>query len=157
MTDVTRRRLLVGAASLTALLPLASAAQGDAPAIHVLKDENCGCCDAWVRILRDHGFDVTTEPSFGTLLIRHKLANSIPPEMHSCHTGEIEGYMLEGHVPPADIRRLLNERPDAIGLAVPGMPYGSPGMGPEDEREAYDVFLVHHDGSADVFASYQAV
>ena len=76
--------------------------------------------------------------------------------MISCHTGEIEGYMIEGHVPVADIRRLLAERPDAVGLAVPGMPYGSPGMGPEDQREAYDVFLIRRDGSSEVFTSYSA-
>ena len=64
--------------------------------------------------------------------------------------------MIEGHVPVADIRRLLAERPDAVGLAVPGMPYGSPGMGPEDQREAYDVFLIRRDGSSEVFMSYSA-
>ena len=63
---------------------------------------------------------------------------------------------LYSHVPPADIRRLLSERPDVVGLAVPGMPYGSPGMGPEDRREAYDVFLIRRDGSTDIFARYQA-
>ncbi len=65
--------------------------------------------------------------------------------------------MIEGHVPPADIRRLLDERPDAVGLAVPGMPYGSPGMGPESERESYEVFLIQRDGSTEVYASYSAV
>ncbi|MGX1199360.1 DUF411 domain-containing protein [Parvibaculum sp. MBR-TMA-1.3b-4.2] len=65
--------------------------------------------------------------------------------------------MIEGHVPVADIRRLLEERPDAVGLAVPGMPYGSPGMGPESEREAYEVFLIRRDGSTEVYASYSAV
>jgi hypothetical protein len=64
--------------------------------------------------------------------------------------------MIEGHVPPADIRRLLAERPDAVGLAVPGMPYGSPGMGPEENRKTYDVFLIRRDGSTEVFASYEA-
>lgn len=156
MTNMTRRGLLASAASLAAVTPFASVAQGTAPAIHVLKDNNCGCCTAWAEILRDAGFTVTTEASYGTLLIRHKLENDIPQEMHSCHTGEIEGYMIEGHVPPADIRRLLAERPAAIGLAVPGMPYGSPGMGPEDERDAYDVFLVLKDGSTKVFTSYAA-
>ena len=155
MTNMTRRRLLVSAASLAGMMPFVSAAQGSAPAIHVVKDNNCGCCSAWVEILRNTGFTVTTEASFGTLLIRHKLENGIPQEMHSCHTGEVDGYMIEGHVPPADIRRLLAERPDAIGLAVPGMPYGSPGMGPEDEREAYDVFLIRQDGSPEVFSSYE--
>lgn len=155
MPTLTRRSLLVGAASLAALAPKVSLAQG-APAIHVLKDRNCGCCEAWVQILRADGFEVTTENSFGTLLVRHKLDNGIPQEMISCHTGEIDGYFIEGHVPPADIRRLLSERPDAVGLAVPGMPYGSPGMGPEDSREAYDVFLIRHDGSTEVFTSYEA-
>ncbi|MFD0858612.1 DUF411 domain-containing protein, partial [Roseovarius aquimarinus] len=96
------------------------------------------------------------ENSFGTLLTRHKIDAGIPDAMMSCHTGEIEGYVIEGHVPPADIRRLLAQRPDAIGLAVPGMPYGSPGMGPEDQREAYDVFLIRRDGSTEVFSSYHA-
>ncbi|MCB1365323.1 MAG: DUF411 domain-containing protein [Rhodobacteraceae bacterium] len=152
---LTRRALLAATASFAASVPLAGAAQGG-PAIHVLKDPNCGCCTAWIEILRADGFTVTTERSFGTLLIRYKLENGIPQYMTSCHTGEVEGYMIEGHVPPADIRRLLAERPDAVGLAVPGMPYGSPGMGPEDERDAYDVFLIRKDASTEVFSSYEA-
>lgn len=68
----------------------------------------------------------------------------------------IDGYVLEGHVPAADIRRLLEERPDAVGLAVPGMPYGSPGMGPESQREAYEVFLIRRDGSEEVYSQYAA-
>lgn len=155
MPTFTRRSLLAGAASLAVTAPQLSLAQV-APAIHVLRDPNCGCCEAWVRILQDEGFKVTTETSFGTLLIRHKLDNGIPQEMISCHTGEIDGYFIEGHVPPADIRRLLSEHPDAVGLAVPGMPYGSPGMGPENEREAYDVFLIRHDGSTETFTRYES-
>lgn len=155
MATLNRRKLLIGAASFTTLAPQLGLAQ-DTPAIHVLKDRNCGCCEAWVRILQDDGFDVTTENSFGTLLIRHKLDSGIPQNMISCHTGEIGGYFIEGHVPPADIRRLVTERPDAVGLAVPGMPYGSPGMGPEDKREAYEVFLIQTDGSTEVFSSYEA-
>ncbi|HKL46286.1 MAG TPA: DUF411 domain-containing protein [Roseovarius sp.] len=155
MPQITRRHFLATAASLAAAAPSVGLAQ-TAPAIHVLKDPNCGCCEAWVRILQAEGFEVTTETSFGTLLIRHKLDNGIPEEMISCHTGEIDGYFIEGHVPPADIRRLLEERPDAVGLAVPEMPYGSPGMGPEDSREAYEVFLIRHDGSTEVFTSYEA-
>ncbi len=151
----TRRAMMACIASFAAAKPLAGVAQAG-PAIHVFKDPNCGCCTAWIEILRDEGFTVTTERSFGTLLIRHKLENGIPQKMTSCHTGETEGYMIEGHVPPQDIRRLLAERPDAVGLAVPGMPYGSPGMGPEDEREAYDVFLIRKDGSTEVFSSYDA-
>jgi hypothetical protein len=76
--------------------------------------------------------------------------------MVSCHTGAIEGYMVEGHVPVADIRRLLGERPRAIGLAVPGMPYGSPGMGPESRRDAYDVHLLLPNGATEVFTRYDS-
>jgi len=152
----SRRTLLVGAAALVAASPLRALAQGAGPAIHVMKDPNCGCCSAWIEILENDGFAVTTEASAGTLLMRYKLDNGIPQEMSSCHTGRIEGYMIEGHVPVADIRRLLDERPDAVGLAVPGMPYGSPGMGPDTEREAYQVFLIRRDGSTIVYASYPA-
>ena len=152
----SRRTLLVGAAALVAASPLRALAQGAGPAIHVMKDPNCGCCSAWIEILENDGFVVTTEASAGTLLMRYKLDNGIPQEMVSCHTGRVDGYMIEGHVPVADIRRLLGERPDAIGLAVPGMPFGSPGMGPESEREAYDVFLIRGDGSVEVFSRYTA-
>lgn len=151
---LTRRAIMASAASFAATAPTAGLSRSS-PAIHVLKDPNCGCCTAWIEILKEDGFTVTTERSFGTLLIRHKLENGIPQDMTSCHTGEIEGYMIEGHVPTADIRRLLSERPDAVGLAVPGMPYGSPGMGPEDEREAYDVLLILRDGGTKVFSSYE--
>jgi|SRR6056297_681708 len=155
MSQITRRGLFAGAASLAGLTPFVALAQ-TAPAVHVLKDPNCGCCEAWVRIMRAEGFEVTTENSFGTLLMQHKTQAGIPQAMISCHTAEVEGYFLEGHVPPADIRRLLAERPDAVGLAVPGMPYGSPGMGPEEAREAYDVFLIRRDGSTEVFSRYDA-
>ena len=107
------------------------------------------------QIERD-GFVVTTEASVGTLLMRYKLDNGVPQEMASCHTARVEGFMIEGHVPVADIRRLLADRPDAIGLAVPGMPFGSPGMGPEDQREAYDVLLIRRVGSAEVYSRYEA-
>lgn len=151
-----RRTFLVGAAALAAASPVRTFAQGAGPAIHVLKDPNCGCCSAWIEILENDGFVVTTEASAGTRLMRYKLDNGIPQEMVSCHTGRVEDYMIEGHVPPADIRRLLVQRPDAVGLAVPGMPYGSPGMGPEDAREAYDVFLIRRNGSTEVFSHYSA-
>jgi len=153
---ISRRAILVGATALVATSPVWTLAQGVGPSIHVMKDPNCGCCSAWIDILANDGFAVTTEASAGTLLMRYKLDNGIPQEMVSCHTGRVDGYMIEGHVPAADIRRLLVERPDAVGLAVPGMPYGSPGMGPESEREAYDVFLIQRDGSVEVFNRYTA-
>jgi hypothetical protein len=154
--SLSRRAFLIGATALMAAAPLRALAQGAKTAIHVLKDPNCGCCSAWIEILENDGFAVSTEPSAGTELMRYKIENGIPQEMTSCHTARVEGYMVEGHVPVADIRRLLDERPDAVGLAVPGMPYGSPGMGPENEREPYEVFLIRRDGSTEVYASYSA-
>lgn len=152
----SRRAILLGATAALAASPLGALAQGAGPAIHVLKDPDCGCCSGWIDVLAGAGFAVTTEPAAGTLLMRYKAESGIPPEMVSCHTGRIEGYMIEGHVPVADIRRLLTERPDAIGLAVPGMPYGSPGMGPESEREAYVVHLIRRDGTTEPFSSHEA-
>lgn len=155
-TTRSRRAFLISGAALLAASPVITIAQGARPSIHVMKDPNCGCCSAWIEILENEGFAVTTEPSAGTLLMRYKSDNAIPQDMISCHTARIEGYMIEGHVPVADIRRMLNERPDAVGLAVPGMPYGSPGMGAESERDAYEVFLIRHDGSTTVFSRYTA-
>lgn len=152
---LTRRDLLIGGVVLFAASPMQAVAQGG-PAIHVLKDPNCGCCSAWIEILERDGFSVTTEDSAGSLLMRFKAESGIPQAMSSCHTAKVDGYMVEGHVPVADIHRLLAARPDAVGLAVPDMPYGSPGMGPESRREAYDVFLIRRDGSTEVFNRYDA-
>lgn len=124
--------------------------------IHVLKGRGCGCCTVWSDILKSEGFLVTEEEMLPADLVQLKLAKGIPQEMSSCHTAQIMDYVIEGHVPPADIKRLLAEQPDSIGLAVPGMPYGSPGMGPEEEREAYNVFLLHKDRTSEVFTSYEA-
>lgn len=150
-----RREVVFAMAASLALSSRAALAEAEAP-VHVVKGRGCECCEAWVAHLREQGFTVTEEVSMGTLLIRYKLDLGLPEQVFSCHTGTVDGYALEGHVPAADIRRLLAERPDAVGLAVPDMPYGSPGMGSEDERDAYDVLLVRRDGSLDVFTSYPA-
>ena len=134
----------------------AATAQTQNTDIHVVEGVGCECCVKWTEYLRENGFAVTSEKSLGTLLIQHKINLGVPISHQSCHTGQIEGYFIEGHVPAADIRRLLQERPDAAGLAVPGMPYGSPGMGPEDKREAYEVLLVSNDGSSEIFSRYPA-
>lgn len=152
---LTRRSFFAGAAGMIAVTPIAGVAN-QGPEIHVMKDPNCGCCTAWMKVLAEDGFAVTSENGFGSLLVDYKLDNGIPQNMISCHTAKVDGYMIEGHVPPADIRRLLAERPQAVGLAVPDMPYGSPGMGPEDQREAYDVFLIRRDGSTEIFQNYKA-
>lgn len=151
---LSRRALLLSAAAAAALPALPAVAAG--PAIHVAKDPNCGCCTDWIGILEQAGFAVTVQEMDPDRLQRHKTALGIPAQMASCHTGTLDGYALEGHVPVADIRRLLAERPDALGLAVPGMPYGAPGMGPESAREAYDVHLIRKDGTTEVFTHYPA-
>ena len=154
MTSFRRRDFLLGAASLL-IVPNSVLAQS-APKLHVFKDPNCGCCSAWIGITEKEGFRVTTEARTSGALVQEKVKRGIPAAMASCHTADVDGYAIEGHVPPADIRRLLAERPDAIGLAVPGMPFGSPGMGPETQREAYDVHLILRDGATRIFSSYDA-
>ena len=154
--NLSRRTILTAGAGLLALSALPARARGIDNQMLVVKDPNCGCCAAWIEIVEAAGFAVTIELSAGTALMRYKSDNGIPEAMASCHTARIGGYMLEGYVPVADIRRLLEDRPDAIGLAVPGMPYGSPGMGPESEREAYDVVLIRKNGTSEVFAHHPA-
>nr|WP_254813807.1 DUF411 domain-containing protein [Rhodovulum sp. ES.010] len=123
-------------------------------AIHVMKTSGCGCCVAWMDHLEANGFAPTGENMHGGMLVQEKIAAGVPPTMTSCHTARVDGYVIEGHVPAADIQRLLAERPDAVGLSVPGMPFGSPGMGPETRREAYDVHLIRPDGTTEIFTSY---
>ena len=106
--------------------------------------------------MNKQGFIVTPEDMFSSDLVQFKIKNNIPLNMVSCHTAKINGYIIEGHVPPEDIKTLINKQIDAVGLAVPEMPYGSPGMGPEDKREAYDVFLIRKNGKTTIFNSYAA-
>ena len=152
---LSRRTFIACAAALPGMAALPAFGKAGA-AIHVFKGRGCGCCTAWVEILKAESFAVTADTLHPGELVRLKLAKGVPEALMSCHTAEVEGYLIEGHVPPADIRRLLAEKPDALGLAVPDMPYGSPGMGPEAEREAYDVILFRKDGTSEVFTSYEA-
>lgn len=124
-------------------------------AIEVLKSSGCGCCIIWVKHLEAEGFKVETRDLDMGSLMQVKLKAGLKPGLTSCHTGRIEGYVVEGHVPAREIRRLLAERPHAIGLTVPNMPLGSPGMESGNEKEPYDVLLVNNDGSTEVFASYR--
>ena len=153
-TQLSRRQLLIFASSSIAAAPMIGFAYEAGTNIHVVKNPQCGCCNAWIEILTDKGFNVTTEDRSGSLLTEFKIESGVPENMISCHTAKIDGYFIEGHVPPSDIKRLIVDRPDALGLAVPAMPYGSPGMGPEGKREAYDVFIVKSDGTTEVFQHY---
>ena len=152
--SLSRRQLLILASSSILAAPLAALGDGTSPDIHVVKNPQCGCCNAWIRILTDNGFNVTAEDRSGSLLTEFKIESGVPKDMMSCHTAKVDGYFIEGHVPSSDIKRLIADRPDALGLAVPAMPYGSPGMGPEDEREAFDVFIINSNGTAEVFQHY---
>lgn len=121
------------------------------PTVTVYKSPTCGCCSAWADHLRQNGFTVETADVQDLSAVKRQYG--IPPALQSCHTAVVEGYVVEGHVPAADVKRLLTERPDAAGLTVPGMPIGSPGMEQGDTTEPYDVLLVH-DGETTVFASH---
>lgn len=153
MAPLSRRTLLSLAAAFAVARPALAA---DLPQIHVVKDAGCGCCNAWIGHVRDGGFPVSFEEMEPDALAALKARLGISADLASCHTAQVERYVIEGHVPAADIRRLLEDRPDALGLTVPGMPYGSPGMGEESAREAYDVLLIARDGSTTVFSSYPA-
>lgn len=158
---MNRRHLMLASAAiaLTACgrtresTPAAAQAGASAlPALTVHKNVGCGCCDLWVKHMQAAGFvaEVREEPNMGPI----KERVGVPVAMGSCHTAEVAGYFLEGHVPAEDALRLLRERPDARGLTVPGMPLGSPGMEVEGHSDAYDVFLVAKDGSTSVYAHH---
>jgi hypothetical protein len=148
-----RRPFLVMLAAPLALPAALSAAPGETK-LQVWKDPQCGCCQAWIEHLQAHGFAVEVH-DVGNTAARKRL--DLPERLASCHTAWVGGYVIEGHVPAADIERLLKQKPAALGLAVPGMPIGSPGMdGPayKGRKDAYQVLLVKRDGSTSVFASY---
>ena len=155
--DPVRRRvaggLLYGAVVLPIAAPLLAVA--NEVAIEVWTGPSCGCCHEWVEHLEASGFDVKSHDG-GNSDARKRLG--MPVKYGSCHTAETGGYAIEGHVPASDIRRLLEEQPDAVGLSVPAMPRGSPGMdGPayNGVRDPYDVLLIGRDGSARVYQSYR--
>lgn len=154
----TRRRLLVA----LGMLPLAGLARAAAPAkagpaptpVEVWKEPTCGCCKDWIAHMEANGFQVFVNVG-GTNAARARLG--IPQNMASCHTARIGGYAIEGHVPARDIRRLLREKPAAVGLSAPGMPIGSPGMDTpayNGKKNPYNVMLIARDGSATVYQKY---
>lgn len=163
---LTRRHalhLLATATAVTAGLASGFPALAASPAktpMDVWKDPNCGCCKDWIALMEKAGFAVT-EHETGNSAMRAKLG--LPARLGSCHTALVDGYAVEGHVPPADVRKLLQQKPKALGIAVPGMPVGSPGMdGPEygGRKDPFDVLLVtknrmNSDVSTTVFTSYR--
>ncbi len=145
--------LVLAAVATAGLTLFPRAPRAEEPAIVVHRTPWCGCCGDWVDHLRADGFDVTVHEHEDLSPVRIRL--DVPVALGSCHTAEVEGYAIEGHVPAADIRRLLSERPEGVrGLAVPGMPVGSPGMEMGDRRDPYDVVAFGEDGHQ-VFTEYR--
>ena len=126
-----------------------SAPAAAGPVATVYKSPTCGCCSLWNRHLEENGFEIVAHDRNDMTAVKDSLG--VPGDLASCHTAVIEGYVVEGHVPAASIRRLLEERPEALGLTVPGMPLGSPGMEQGDLKQSYDVLLVDANGEATVF------
>ena len=119
--------------------------------VEVWKSATCKCCGNWVKHLEANGFAVKVNAAGPTTLDQIKRQAGIGEDLASCHTAKIGGYVIEGHVPATDIKRLIAERPDGLGLTVPGMPVGSPGMEQGAETEPYDVLLIKKDGTTQVF------
>lgn len=141
--------------AVSSAVPLLARAKASAFKVEVWKSPECGCCQAWLTHLERNAIAVGTIHNEGNTDARKALG--IPMALGSCHTATVEGYALEGHVPAREIKRLLKERPQAVGLAVPAMPLGSPGMdGPDfdNQTQPYDVLLVLKDGSTTVYQSY---
>lgn len=146
----TARRALA-ALTLVAACGVGAAAAAEAEIV-MYKDPNCGCCGKWASHMREHGFTVREVPSREMGLIKSEAG--VPNELASCHTAKVGRYIVEGHVPAADVKRLLAEQPEVAGLAAPGMPMGSPGMEGPYPADRYDVISYDAAGKTRVYASH---
>ena len=123
--------------------------------VTVYRTPTCGCCKGWVEHIKQNGFQITdiVKPESEIKTIRQKY--NLPSDLTSCHTSEITGYLVEGHVPTADIKGLITQKPNIAGISVPGMPIGTPGMEMGDRKQSFDVFTFEKDGQTKVFNSYK--
>ena len=164
---LTPRRLLLPALTLGLLLSLTACSRSDArseadaapsaeaaaslPVVTVYKSPTCGCCKDWVKHMEEEGFTVETVDMPNVASVKDSL--SVPQQLRSCHTATVDGYALEGHVPAADAKRMLRERPDISGIAVPGMPVGSPGMEVEGRpAQRYNVLAFDQGSFQSIYA-----
>lgn len=138
--------------ALAALATLPTPAIEPSKVVQVFKSAACGCCGNWVNHMRSAGFTVHVTDVADTTSARKRLG--MPDRFVSCHTATVDGYAIEGHVPAAEVKRLLDKKTKAIGLAVPGMPPGSPGMDAGARRDPYQVLLIDVSGQSSVYASY---
>lgn len=150
--SVMPRRKFVGLLLALSLATLTLPAVAASRQVEVWKDPTCECCKDWIAILRSAGFIVTTHDN-GNATARQKAG--VTRQYGSCHTAIVDGYVIEGHVPVREIERLLTERPNAIGLAVPGMVIGSPGMEQGSRVDPYTVLLLLRDGGSSAYAKYR--
>ena len=158
---MTKSRFTLAAAALAIFsLGLGVAAQQKAaapalPKVTVYKTSSCGCCRLWVDHMKANGFDVQAMDVSSADVRKISKTAGLKDEDSSCHTSKVGDYIVEGHVPAADIKRLLKEKPAIAGLAAPGMPMGSPGMEQGGAKEAYDVLAFKKDGTSTVFAKHK--
>jgi hypothetical protein len=152
-------RALARFAGVILIVSLVSASAPPPPApatvagtVTVFKDPNCGCCKNWIEHLREHAFTVVAKDTSDMGAV--KRTAGVPQRLYSCHTAFVDGYVIEGHVPAADIQRLLKEKTKVAGIAVAGMPAGSPGMEVPGRVDRYDVTAFKRDGSTRVFARH---
>jgi hypothetical protein len=145
---ITAILALGGTTAAVSYLPREAAAKK--PKITVYKDPNCGCCKNWIKYLEEHGYQVDAKDSPDMTSIKHSLG--VPDKLVSCHTGVVNGYLIEGHVSAEDVDRLLAQKPKIAGIAVPGMPAGSPGMG--TAKSHYSVIAFDKNGKTSVFTTH---
>lgn len=145
-----RRNLMIPATAAMLVFPVFALAE-DA-VVEVFKSPTCGCCAKWISHLEEHGLTVTSTNVSDLSSIKRE--NGLPQELSSCHTAVVDGYIVEGHVPASDIQRLLDERPDIKGIAVPGMPLGSPGM-EAPNPQAYTVYAFDESGNIEPYSTHE--
>ena len=140
--------------AVLSILAVATAFASDATPkdIVVYKNPECGCCTKWVKYLQDNDYNVTIEHTRDVLAVKQRLG--VPEKLAACHTAVIDGYVVEGHITHRDIKRLLLFRPDITGIAVPGMPIGTPGMESGDTMQSYDVISFDDQGNTQVFVAH---
>jgi hypothetical protein len=143
--------LLAVVLSLTAVT-MTQASDGLAKDVVVYKNPQCGCCNKWVRYLEDHGYNVSVENTRDVYAVKQMLG--VPERLASCHTAIIDGYVVEGHITHRDIEKLLLTRPEVKGIAVPGMPAGTPGMEIGNVVESYDVISFDENGNLKIFSRH---
>lgn len=147
-----KRRTFLGIAGAMAIVGSRTAVAAPTPTVDVYKNPTCGCCGKWVRHMRDGGFSVVVHDVDDLGAVRARAG--VPIALASCHTAWVDGYVVEGHVPASDVRKLLAERPKAVGLTIPGMPASAPGMDVPGAI-AYDVLLFQADGATRTWGRYR--